>query len=524
MAEIADRRLFSSGRNCFLKFIPILVCCLAVTSSSADSQSATARLVRPHGTELELKTSDAALAGAFEWARRQALAYAFSGDPVGDWYEAALPGRQAFCMRDTAHQSLGAHMLGLADHTRNMLHKFAENISEPKDWCSYWEINRDNLPAPIDYLDDAHFWYNLPANFDVLDACYRMYVWSGDQRYITDPVFQNFYRRTVHDYVDRWDLSVDRIMRRQRILNVRGHYNPANRFQKNRGIPSYDEGDPNFVVALDQLAVQYAGYLAYSHLRQLKGDEGEAEAFLARARKVKSFLNRVWWNAQTENYFSRLNLAHQLEGHGLNLAVLYYGAAEKGPKSLSVLKELLRAINEKSPVEAEEQSHFPEILYRYGEADAAYGQIIDLTREGKNRREYPEVSYAVIGAIATGLMGIEVEAREAGKAVSNSPYVDGTIVTIPRLTNATAWAELDHMPVRANEVNVRHEGLTKTITENVKGRSLVWRACFPGFITTLLVNGRAVPATHDKTVADQVLSCAEVTVGPGEKKIAQVSP
>jgi hypothetical protein len=524
MAQIADRSYSARGEVFVLKSIPILVCCFAVTYSSADSQSATPPLVRPHGTQLELKTSDTALAGAFEWARRQALAYAFSGDPVGDWYEAALPGRQAFCMRDTAHQSMGAHMLGLADHTRNMLHKFAENISESKDWCSYWEINRDNLPAPIDYLDDAHFWYNLPVNFDVLDACYRMYVWTGDQRYITDPVFQSFYRRTVHDYVERWDLGVDRIMRRQRILNVRGRYDPTNRFQKNRGIPSYDEGDPNFVVALDQLAVQYAGYFAYSHLRQLKGDEGEAEAFLGRARELKSFLNRVWWDAKTENYFSRLNLAHQLERHGPNLSVLYYDAAERGPKSLSVLKELLRAINEKSPVEVEGQSHFPEILYRYGQSDAAYGQIIDLTREGKNRREYPEVSYAVIGAIATGLMGIELEAPEADKAVSNSPHVNGAIVTIPRLTNATAWAELDYVPVRANEVNVRHEGLTQTTTENVKGPSLVWRPCFPGSINTLLVDGRAVRATHDKTVADRVLSCADVILSSGEKKMAQVSP
>jgi hypothetical protein len=122
------------------------------------------------------------------------------GDPAGDWYEAALPGRQAFCMCDTAHQCMGAHMLGLTGYTHNMLHKFAENISESKDLCSYWEINRENLPAPADYLDDAHFWYNLPANFDILDACYRMYTWTGDQTYLNDPVFLNFYRRTVHEY------------------------------------------------------------------------------------------------------------------------------------------------------------------------------------------------------------------------------------------------------------------------------------------------------------------------------------
>jgi len=205
-------------------------------------------------TGITLKTSDPRLAAAFEWARDQALAYSFHGDPVGDWYEAALPGRQAFCMRDTAHQSLGAHMLGLAGSTLNMLRKFAQNISESKDWCSYWEINRENRPAPVDYLDDAHFWYNLPANFDLLDACYRMYVWSGDTTYLNDPVFVNFYRRSVHEYVGRWDLGVGGIMTRPRIMNFRVIPGAGNRFEKSRGIPSYDESDPNFVVAIDQLA------------------------------------------------------------------------------------------------------------------------------------------------------------------------------------------------------------------------------------------------------------------------------
>lgn len=128
---------------------------------------------------------------SFEWAKSQAMAYVFSGDPVGLWYEAALPGREAFCMRDVSHQSMGAHALGLAAYTHNMLHLFAKNISESKNWCSYWEIDRNNRPAPVDYQSDAAFWYNLPANFDVLDSSYRMYLWTGDLSYIEDPVFVN---------------------------------------------------------------------------------------------------------------------------------------------------------------------------------------------------------------------------------------------------------------------------------------------------------------------------------------------
>ena len=466
-------------------------------------------------SQVTLKTSDPALAAAFNWARGQALAYAFSGDPAGDWYEAALPGRQAFCMRDTAHQCLGAHMLGLAGHTRNMLHKFAENISESKDWCSFWEINRDNLPAPVDYQDDAHFWYNLPANFDVLDASYRMYIWTGDRTYLIDPVFLNFYRRTVRDFVDRWDLSSEHLMKRQRIMNSSG---APNRFQKNRGIPSYDESNANFTVAIDQLAAQYAGYLAYAHFARFRHDDAEAEEFFGRARDVKTLVNREWWDNAAQSYYSRINLEHRLDGHGTNPALLYYGVAEDGAKSATVLNGMLTT----KTIGVEGQSHYPEILYRYGKADAAYRQILDLTAEGKNRREYPEVSYAVIGAIVTGLMGLTLEAAEPERAVADFMFVDGTVVTTPQLSAATEWAELDHVPVRANELSFRHDGLTKTALTNVKGPSIMWRACFPGSASKLLVDGKAVDASRAMR-AGQTASCATIDVGAGVLRTVQVS-
>ncbi len=471
---------------------------------------------------LDLDTSDANLAAAFVWVRRQALAYAFSGDPVGDWYEAALPGRQAFCMRDVSHQSMGAHALGLGRHTRNMLGKFAENISEAKDWCSYWEINRENHPAPVDYHDDADFWYNLPANFDVLDACFRMYMWSGDRAYLTDGAFLNFYKRTVHDYVERWDLGLDRIMMRPRIMNIRGRSDPVNRFQTNRGIPSYEESDPNFVVAIDQVAVQYAGYLAYARFEQLLGNEEESREFLKRANDVKSFLNQIWWDKDSGSYYSSFGLDHKLRKRGLNLAVLYYGAAEEGPKSESVVNAIVRSIGNKEPIGIEEQSHLPEILYPYGRADAAYDQVLDLTGEGKNRREYPEVSYAVVGAIITGLMGIELVLAEPQKALQEARYVEGTVSTLPRLTPKTKWAELKHVPIRANEISVRHDGLSKTTLTNAAGPALMWNACFPGSHRKLLANGKAVDAMPSGSARkQQPVSCTRIVVGSGERKTVQ---
>src|ERR1700683_4950892 len=140
--------------------------CLAMLALSASSVAQTND--RTQRSDLELRSSDTRLVQSFNWAKQQAMAYVFDGDPVGPWYEAALPGRRAFCMRDVSHQVAGAQALGLSKYTHNMLRRFAENISASKGWCSYWEINYLNHPAPIDFKSDEEFWYNLPANFDVL--------------------------------------------------------------------------------------------------------------------------------------------------------------------------------------------------------------------------------------------------------------------------------------------------------------------------------------------------------------------
>ncbi|MBN2560908.1 MAG: hypothetical protein JXQ75_08260, partial [Phycisphaerae bacterium] len=217
----------------------------------------------PVESRLTFGCSDERLVESFAWARAQAMAYVRQGDPVGLWYEAALPGREAFCMRDVSHQAMGAHALGLQKHTLNMLRKFAANISESKDWCTYWEINRHDQPAPVDYRNDKEFWYNLPANFDVLAACYRMYLWSHDDVYLHDPAFLRFYEHTVTYYLEHWDLGLDKVLGRERFMN-RESYDRRDSFQFCRGIPSYHEGSPGMTrVGVDQLAFQAAAFRSY---------------------------------------------------------------------------------------------------------------------------------------------------------------------------------------------------------------------------------------------------------------------
>jgi hypothetical protein len=478
-----------------------------------------ARQPKAFESPLAFESSDTQLVEAFSWAKRQATAYAFQDDPVGPWFEAALPGREAFCMRDVAHQATGAHALGMQAHLRNMLRRFAENVTAERDWCSLWEIDRHNRPAHADYRNDKDFWYNLPANFDVLDAAYRMFLWSGDQAYLRDPAFSNFYDRTVTDYVQRWSLGVDALMKRPRLMNRAATTDPDARFADARGIPGYNEDTDDFVAGLDLLAAQYAGFAAYARIHEARGDLGAARTWLRRAMEVKAFVNSTWWDEKTRSFYDHLTTGYTLGHRGAsawNSAALYWPVAADGVHLRATLDGLVMQIGQSRSAPIEEQSHHPEVLYRFGAPDVAYDQVMDLSRADRARREYPEVPFSVVGAIVTGLMGVSVDPVMPGRDGDLLEYfADQSVMTLPQLTPRTAWAELRHLPVRANDVSVRHDGVTATVFTNTSGPALVWRAALPGRFDELVVNGGRVKASRLVLTPGRDVSYARVVVAPG---------
>lgn len=451
-------------------------------------------------SELELDSSDAHLMNAFRWAKQEAMSYVFDGDPVGPWYEAALPGRHAFCMRDTSHQAEGAQVLGLARYNHNMLRKFAQNIAASRDWCSYWEIDRMNRPAPVDYKSDAEFWYNLPANFDVLDACFRMYLWTGDRSYIDDPVFLNFYDRTMNEYVARWNLNPESIMQRTSNIETPPFF---------RGDPTYEESSRDNLVGIDLLATQYAACRAYAAIQAIRGNQQAAQKSLKTAGEVKSLINTVWWNDAKGYFYAFFNKQHQFTGQA-GADLLYRDAADAGPKTASALRTLLATMKTEPAGAVEAKSHYAEILYRYGDAEAAYTQMIDLTREGRERREYPEVSYSVIGAVTTGLMGVRVEpALPLAEIVAGRRFAT-VVTTLPQLTQATDWAELRNIPLEGSSISVRHTGDRSTELTSNGAKALAWRAAFRGSFAALLVDGK--PRKAMVRAEDQGFTASSVEV------------
>jgi len=503
-------------------FVAFLIVVMA-TPAAYTQHNCSCAAPRPE-SKLSFTSSDPQLVQAFDWAKRQAMDYVQDGsDPVGLWYETGLPGRTRFSMRDTSHQSMGAQALGLAAYTHNMLYHFAESVSDAKDWCSYWGIDRWGRPARVDYKSDDEFWYDLPANFDVVDASFRMFLWTGDLSYVNDPVFLNFYKRTVDDYVERWQLAPDDVMQRKRWLNIHGTFDLHDNMQTARGIAGYREGPRDYVVGVDLLATEYQALKDYAYIEAYRGEAQQASVYEKKAETMKAFINTTWWDAGAGRFYSLLDKNYQLQPadphtatHANNVELLYRGAAEDGPKLERALESLLETIKLNPSSQVEGESHYPEVLYRYGKPDVAYQEIVDLTRAGRSRQEYPEVSYSVIGAMVTGLLGINLEAPPPLEAWTNGGYTEIVVTTYPGLTTRTNWAEMRNVPIRSNMVAVRQEGAHKTRLTNESGPSLIWKPMFAGTYDTLMVNGKPIQATSDKLTLDRAVSWVRLPVGAGD--------
>ena len=405
------------------------------------------------------QSSDSTLENTYRWARDMALRYVHDGgDPVGVWYEAALPGRDAFCMRDLSHQTIGAALLGLDAHNANMLAKVAANISESKDWCSYWEIDRLDRPAPCDFANDKEFWYNLPANFDVMRACRGVYEWTGDQQYLAHPLFVNFYERTAHDYADRWALTPDSIMSRRRFMNTPEPFNTKNGFHTCRGLPSYAENFSGITVAIDLVGALKEGYEAYADICELTDKPAEADFARRRAARYDDMIETLWWDADNNRYntyYTQLKEFHRGEGIPYLLLI---GALDRPERvEASVADVMSREWN------VENLSAFPVFLYRLG-YDLPATKIL-TTLPTIRRNDYPEVSYGVIEGIFCGLMGIQPSAsRESIATCYHGP--------------ADSESTATDVPMLGGKVTVKHVGRTSTTLTNNTPYDLTWEASF----------------------------------------------
>lgn len=449
-------------------------------ASGNDAVPGTRPEYRPSG--ISLTSSDRKLEQTFIWARDMALSYAHDGsDPVGYWYEAALPGREAFCMRDVSHQATGAWLLGLGRHNLNMMTKFVRNISDSKDWCTYWEIDRHDRPCPADYTDDSNFWYNLNANFDVMQACLKMYRWTGDETYIKGEEFTGFYRKTMHEYMDTWGLTPDRIMTRP----VPHSY---------RGIASYVESRWDMRASLDLLASIVAGCRAYEEICTINGDASEAGIGRKYEEEFVGLIENEWWNG---NAYRNFLYEDGTFGDGEGSIYLLWFDASSFPERIKTMADRCNA----QYWNIENQSYMPEIMYRYGYDEEAYSELTDIP--GRDRSDYPEASYGVIAGIVAGLMGV-------------APDCTGRIVaTRSHLLSDSDSVSVTDIPVFEGYVSVSHEGKKSSALVNNTSSEIIWRAAFAGTHESLNANGTRVKAIVSSDPCGNPYSYADITVEAG---------
>jgi len=428
---------------------------------------------------------------AFEWAKNKALSFAHDGsDPVGYWYEAALPNREAFCMRDVSHQAIGAEILGLNKHNFNMFLKFAQNISEEKDFCSYWEINRYDKPAPVDYENDKDFWYNLPANFDVIYNAYRLFQWTGNKAYLENPYFMNFYKLSMNEYVAHWDLGYHEVSNRERNMHLEKPENGRLRFGNKRGIPTYNEGGRGEThLGIDMTASLIAAYKAYAEILKLNGETAEAKKMSVLAEKEQQFLDDFWWDEEKHKYKSIMYADKTFDYFlvGRNQAfqhyILYFNAISDKKKINSLVNDY---VSNYSRLIVELKSYLPIIFYENGHSQIASTMIVELCSEDNHRRDYPENSYTIIEHVTRGLMGIEANAE------------NNTISTFSRLEKETDWAEMKNIPVLGIEISVKHKGHSKTILTNHAKTEITWNVKMKKRGSVFEVNDQTIQAFYSE--------------------------
>jgi hypothetical protein len=295
-------------------------------------------------------------------------------------------------------------------------------------------------------------------------------------------------------------------------MNIHGVFDPNKKFQRARGIPGYDERNPDYVLSAELLASMYAGYLAYAHIQEIRRNEELAQTYFKKALEVKNLVNNVWWNGEEQYFYKFLNKNYKLEGR-CGLCLLNRDVVDDELKIKSALKDALK----EEPMLAN-QIRVAQVLFKYGEADGAISRMLDVALGSTSRREYPEVSFTWIEALVTGLMGVSIGFESPILSSVKGDWVETIIKTLPGLGAKIDWAELRNLPIRANKISIRHEGIQKTVFINQSGPALIWQATFPGSFETLLVNDVPVKTVQvEKKPLNKITTSIQIVVGAGGK-------
>lgn len=468
-------------------------CCLTHGAMANDAKSG-----------LTLTSSSQHLVDAFNWNKAKALSWVRTGVKTGyiPCYWGGYNYREAFYVRDIAHQCQGAALLGLNEENFSMWRAFAGTANASRQWFCLWALDFYGNTYAVDYRSDTNFVREIPAPLELVDKAYTCYRWSADPRWVTNSVLTNFYKTTMEDFISIHDDNGDGI--------AEGHF--IDIFDGACG--SYCEGSAGgYGVGGDNLAITWSAYRSYAKLLAAMGKPALTDAWLAKANRVREEYVRNWWNSSGSNYYAGRTIG--LGGWITNLDQYsketyafqaVKGLAEAGPRADALLEKLHQNYLENGKdYNFESFTYLPEAFYHYGKNDQAWHWLKRLL---DSHYQYPEVSFTALEFIATGMMGIDPDAP------------NHKVATLGRLNPEVDWVELDHVPMGANDILVRHQDGNRTTTMvNHAGPDLTWEALFPGKHALLHVDGSPL-AANTKTLNGVVVSGVTIQVKAGQRRTA----
>jgi hypothetical protein len=487
----------------------LIVACLATVLCASGAES----------PRLSIETTNPKLERAFGWAVIKALSYVQTGKTgVVDGHERQRQGdgnvnyipsywagytwRTAFYSRDFCHQAAGAHLLGLQGENWSMLRAFAATATENRKWYPLWALNFDGSPFKLDYGGDNSFVREVPAVFELVEQCHRQFLWTGNPAYVLDPVLRNFCTKAVTEFIQLHD---------PRIPNGVAEGDGSGDIF--RGSATYNEIRSPLIEAGDGIACQYQAFLAYAGLLAARGDNREAAAFNQRAERLRTFFNTQWGVKKDDNHYVR---GYDASGQ----PVTDFGRenswfmpmkfiTDPSPRTDAYLDFIARSVESTNgrPSNLEAISYLPGVFFPYNRVEDAWRwmeYIID-----QPDKEYPEISYTLVGHVVEGLLGLE----------PNGP--EKAFLTVPRLPRAVPCLGVRNIPLGGHQIDVLHDGNLKSVAVHKSGDGpLKWTVCFYGDHSHIVVDGKRKSA---KTMLIHGVRASHVVVElrPGQSVVAE---
>lgn len=483
---------------------------------------------------LNFTCSDPQLEATFQWMKAEALQWVQTNSSPGFMpsFWAGYPDRAAFYLRDFAHQSVGAHLLGLRAENLAMARLFANTTSADLAWFCPWSFGFDGSIFALDFRSKIDFVHELPEPFDLLHRLGGLLLWDGGREWYQDPTLVSFYNHVAEDFLALHLPNATGPFAGVAGCSLKTCSQTGDIF---KGVATYNEqaGHP-LQYAADALAAQYAASLALASLYTAQGNAAASAKAAASAEQLRAGFLATWAVPNGTAKDGAAGYARGFEqGSGemlsgwpkdlvcsteiifMAITGLLVGGTELADRTLDLLT--LRGLDTANTI-TECRAQIPEGLFRYGRPDPALTMMRDLMQDP--RRTYPEVSYAFVDLCVTGILGIKPDAP--GQSVS----------TTLRLPSDLSWAQANHITIGHYVLSMSHQAGVGSTLEYLSwtggsdsGSQLLWRAGIAGKFAQLWVDGVPAPAVMEFQEGDSRLpvSWVNVTLVPGQSLSVYIS-